>query len=78
MPTLKVIPVQAFNDNYIWTLVKDGNAAVVDPALRVRGIGNLRVIDSSICPTIPASNTNIAAIAIGEKGADLLLAAAMA
>ena len=31
MPTLKVIPVQAFNDNYIWTLVKDGNAAVVDP-----------------------------------------------
>ena len=54
------------------------DAAVVDPALRVRGIGNLRVIDSSICPTIPASNTNIAAIAIGEKGADLLLAAAMA
>jgi len=40
---------------------------VVDPALRVRGIGNLRVIDSSICPTIPASNTNVAAIAIGEK-----------
>ena len=31
MPTLKVIPVQAFNDNSIWTLVKDGNAAVVDP-----------------------------------------------
>lgn len=54
------------------------DAAVVDPALRVRGIGNLRVIDSSICPTIPASNTNIAAIAVGEKGADLLLAAATA
>ena len=31
MSTLKVIPVSAFNDNYIWTLVKDGNAAVVDP-----------------------------------------------
>jgi hydroxyacylglutathione hydrolase len=31
MSTLKIIPVQALNDNYIWTLVKDGNAAVVDP-----------------------------------------------
>jgi len=54
------------------------SSAVVDPELRVCGVANLRVIDSSICPTIPASNTNIAAIAIGEKGADLLLAAAHA
>jgi len=53
-------------------------AAVVDPELRVHGIANLRVIDSAICPTIPASNTNIPSIAIGEKGADLLLAAARA
>ena len=50
-------------------------SSVVDPELRVCGIGNLRVIDSSICPTIPSSNTNIPSIAIGEKGADLLLAA---
>ena len=50
--------------------------AVVDPELRVRGIGRLRVIDSSIFPTIPSSNTNIPTIATGEKGAELLLAAA--
>jgi choline dehydrogenase len=50
--------------------------AVVDPQLRVHGIENLRVIDSSICPTIPSSNTNAAALAIGEKGADLMFAAA--
>ena len=50
--------------------------SVVDPQLRVRGIGGLRVVDSSVCPTIPASNTNIAAIAVGEKGADLMLATA--
>lgn len=49
-------------------------AAVVDPQLRVKGIANLRVIDSSICPTIPSSNTNIPSIAIGEKGADMVLA----
>jgi choline dehydrogenase len=52
--------------------------AVVDPRLRVHGVDRLRVIDSGICPTIPASNTNIPAIAIGEKGADLLLADAAA
>ncbi len=51
-------------------------AAVVDPQLRVRGLEGLRVIDSSICPTIPSSNTNIPSIAIGEKGADMVLAAA--
>ena len=50
--------------------------SVVDPQLRVRGIERLRVIDSSICPTIPSSNTNAAAIAIGEKGSDLVLEAA--
>ncbi len=50
-------------------------AAVVDPELKVHGIANLRVIDSGICPTIPSSNTNIPSIAIGEKGADMLLAA---
>ena len=50
--------------------------AVVDPQLRVRGIGGLRVIDSSIFPTIPSSNTNIPSIAVGEKGADLIMTAA--
>lgn len=51
-------------------------AAVVDPELKVRGVAGLRVIDSSIFPTIPCSNTNIPTIAAAEKGADLLLAAA--
>ena len=50
-------------------------AAVVDPQLKVRGIGGLRVIDSSIFPTIPSSNTNIPSIAVGEKGAALIMAA---
>ena len=55
----------------------DGDA-VVDPALRVHGIERLRVIDSSIFPTIPSANTNIPSIATGEKGADLILEAARA
>lgn len=47
-------------------------AAVVDPRLRVRGINNLRVVDASIMPVIPAAHTNGPTIMIGEKGADMI------
>jgi choline dehydrogenase len=48
--------------------------AVVDPALRVHGIGGLRVADASIMPTMTSGNTNAPAIMIGEKASDLVLA----
>ena len=47
--------------------------AVVDDNLRVKGIGNLRVIDASIMPTMLSANLNAGAMMIGEKGADLVL-----
>ena len=47
--------------------------AVVTPDLRVRGIDRLRVIDASIMPSVISGNTNATAVAIGEKGADLVL-----
>ena len=50
--------------------------AVVDQRLRVRGFERLRVIDASIMPTVVSGNTNAAAVMIGEKGADLVLAEA--
>ncbi|MEM9811389.1 MAG: GMC family oxidoreductase N-terminal domain-containing protein [Pseudomonadota bacterium] len=46
--------------------------AVVDPKLRFRGIDGLRVADNSIMPTVISSNTNAAAIMIGEKAADMI------
>jgi choline dehydrogenase len=49
-------------------------SSVVDPMLRVRGVSGLRVIDASVMPAMVSTNTNAAAIMIGEKGASLVLA----
>ena len=48
--------------------------AVVDTRLRFNGIAGLRIVDNSIMPTVISSNTNAAAIMIGEKASDMIKA----
>jgi choline dehydrogenase len=51
----------------------DDTHAVCTPDLRVRGLEGLRVIDASVMPNLICGNTNAIAVAIGDKGADLVL-----
>jgi choline dehydrogenase len=51
----------------------DDPMAVVDPETRVIGVDNLRVVDSSIMPSITTGNLNAPTIMIGEKAADHIL-----
>jgi len=48
--------------------------AVVDAALRVRGVSALRVIDCSIMPQVVSGNTNGPVMAIAWRAADLIRA----
>ena len=50
-----------------------GEDAVVDAGLRVHGMAGLRVADASVMPFHASSNTNVPAMVIGEKAADLIL-----
>jgi choline dehydrogenase len=51
--------------------------AVVDPQTRVHGIEGLRVVDSSIFPTIPNGNLNSPTIMVAERAADMIRSRAL-
>ena len=47
--------------------------AVLDPRLRVNGVGGLRVVDGSVMPAMVSANTNGPIMAIAWRAAELIL-----
>lgn len=46
--------------------------AVVDPRLKVRGIGHLSIADASVMPSVPSGHTNAPVLALAERAACLI------
>ena len=46
--------------------------SVVGPDLKVHGLSRLRIVDSSVFPTIPNGNLNAPTMMLAERGADII------
>jgi choline dehydrogenase len=53
--------------------IGEGETAVVDTELRVRGIAGLRVADASVMPSIVSGNTMAGVYGIAERASSLML-----
>jgi choline dehydrogenase len=51
----------------------EGSGAPLDPALRLRGVAGLRVVDASVFPDIPVCNINATVLAVAHRAAGLVL-----
>ncbi|MBS7707217.1 choline dehydrogenase [Chelatococcus asaccharovorans] len=49
------------------------DGAVVDQHLRVHGVAGLRVVDASVMPRMPSSNTHAPTVMIAERASDFIL-----
>ena len=55
------------------TMGDNPDSSVVDQYLRVHGVSNLRVIDSSIFPNVTSGNTNATTMMVALRGADMIV-----
>lgn len=53
-------------------MLPEDKGGVVDTQLKVYGVGNLRIVDSSIVPILPPGHLQSTVYAVAEKAADLI------
>mmetsp|Transcript_13407 Transcript_13407/g.27267 ORF Transcript_13407/g.27267 Transcript_13407/m.27267 type:complete len:120 (+) Transcript_13407:1306-1665(+) len=53
---------------------EEDSMAVVDTRLRVKGVGQLRVVDSSVMPLLPGGQAGAPTMMIAERAADFIKA----
>jgi len=74
---IEAIRKTAYTGHHPCSTARMGNdndeGAVLDEALRVRGVESLRVCDASAMPTQITGNLNATVIAMAEKAADIIL-----
>lgn len=63
-----------FHPSCTCTMGPDPDKAVVNAACQVYGVEGLRVVDTSVFPTVTSGNTNAPTIMVAEKAADIILA----
>ena len=51
----------------------DPASSVLDPRLRLRGLGGLRVVDASAFPNVTSGNTNAPVLMLAARAAALIL-----
>jgi choline dehydrogenase len=64
-----------FHPSCTCTMGPDPSRAVVNADCQVYGVAGLRVVDTSVFPTVTSGNTNAPTIMVAEKAADIILAA---
>lgn len=74
-PATRRRPVASYHHQVGTCRMGSDDGAVVDPELRVVGVEGLRVADASVMPAITSGNTHAPTTMIGEKAAEMLLAA---
>lgn len=53
-------------------MAPEASGGVVDSKFQVYGVKNLRIVDASIFPFIPQSNTQSMVYAVAERATDVL------